>query len=213
SSPIYAFFQPMPTIEYHDQRCCHVFKCAAHGCNHRVRCYLDKKDVKSTGNMHKHIKSCWGQPALQAAMDCGNPTAARDGPIKSLLETGSIKTSFDHKGKGKVTYSHCQHTHTETRAEIVRWVSEGLHSFETAKDRGFSALMKTGRPEYYIPSPKTTYYSDLSPYNMREWTCIISCMIRASGPWTHGRNILNYDGWAGSQIIPDGGGWAHAGNM
>ncbi|KAG0692504.1 hypothetical protein DFH29DRAFT_788653, partial [Suillus ampliporus] len=132
SSPIYAFFQPIPTIEYHDQRRCHVFKCAAHGCNHRVRRYLDKKDAKSTGNMRKHVKSCWGQPALQAAMDCGNTTAAQDGPIKSLLETGSIKTSFDHKGKGKVTYSHHQHTRTETRV-----------------------LMKTGRPEYYIPSPKT----------------------------------------------------------
>ncbi|KAG1735876.1 uncharacterized protein EDB91DRAFT_1238132 [Suillus paluster] len=155
SSPIYAFFQPIPTIEYHDQRRCHVFKCAAHGCNHRVRRYLDKKDVKSTGNMRKHVKSCWGQPALQAAMDCGNTTAARDGPIKSLLETGSIKTSFDHKGKGKVTYSHHQHTHTETHAEIVQWVSESLRSFEIVKDRGFSTLMKTGRPEYYLPSPKT----------------------------------------------------------
>ena len=40
-------------------------------------------------------------------------------------------------------------------AEIVRWVSESLRSFEIMKDRGFSSLMKTGRPEYYIPSPKT----------------------------------------------------------
>ncbi|KAG1774209.1 hypothetical protein EV702DRAFT_1200457 [Suillus placidus] len=63
------------------------------------------------------------------------------------------------------------------------------------------------------PPALDTYYSDLSPYNTRERTCIISHMIRASGPWAHGRNILDYDGWAGSQIIPDGGGWAHAGNM
>ncbi|KAG1822338.1 hypothetical protein EV424DRAFT_1346554 [Suillus variegatus] len=58
-----------------------------------------------------------------------------------------------------------------------------------------------------------TYYSDLSPYNTRERTCIISCMIRASGPWAHDKNILDYDGWAGRQIIPDGGRWAHAGNI
>ncbi|KAG1725125.1 hypothetical protein EDB19DRAFT_1833926 [Suillus lakei] len=44
-------------------------------------------------------------------------------------------------------------------------------------------------------------------------TCIISHMIRASGPWAEGRNILDYDGWAGSDIIPDGGEWAHVGNM
>ncbi|KAG1792843.1 uncharacterized protein HD556DRAFT_1444237 [Suillus plorans] len=64
------------------------------------------------------------------------------------------------------------------------------------------------------PAPLTpTYYSDLSPYNTRERTCIISRMIRASGPWAHDKNILDYDGWAGRQIIPDGGGWAHAGNI
>lgn len=114
-SPIYAFFHPTPAIEYHDQRRCHVFKCAAHGCNHKVRRYLDKKDAKSTSNMRKHVKSCWGDAALQAAVDCGNTKAARDGPIKSLLETGSIKASFDRKGKGKITYSHRQHTRAESR--------------------------------------------------------------------------------------------------
>ncbi|KAG1876579.1 hypothetical protein DFJ58DRAFT_649726, partial [Suillus subalutaceus] len=143
-SPIYAFFHPTPAIEYHEQCHCHVFKCAAHGCNH-----------KSTSNMRKHVKSCWGDAALQAAVDCGNTKAARDGPIKSLLETGSIKTSFDRKGKGKITYSHRQYTRAESRAEIVRWVSESLQSFEIVKDRGFISLMKTGRPEYYIPAPKT----------------------------------------------------------
>ncbi|KAG2738500.1 hypothetical protein P692DRAFT_201873927 [Suillus brevipes Sb2] len=30
-SPIYAFFEPTPRIEYHDSRHCHVFKCAAPG--------------------------------------------------------------------------------------------------------------------------------------------------------------------------------------
>ncbi|KAG1720432.1 hypothetical protein EDB19DRAFT_1835985 [Suillus lakei] len=50
-------------------------------------------------------------------------------------------------------------------------------------------------------------------WNDCERTCIISHMIRASGPWAEGRNILDYDGWAGSDIIPDGGEWAHVGNM
>ncbi|KAG1849283.1 hypothetical protein DFJ58DRAFT_729571 [Suillus subalutaceus] len=57
------------------------------------------------------------------------------------------------------------------------------------------------------------YYSDLSPYYMSEPTYIISRIRRASGPWADGRNILNYDGWAGRNIIPNGGGWAHIGNM
>jgi hypothetical protein len=41
------------------------------------------------------------------------------------------------------------------RAEVVRWVSESLRPFDVVKDRGFLSLMKTGRPEYYLPSPST----------------------------------------------------------
>lgn len=41
------------------------------------------------------------------------------------------------------------------RSEIVRWVSESLRPFDIVKDRGFQSLMKTGRPEYYLPSPST----------------------------------------------------------
>jgi hypothetical protein len=41
------------------------------------------------------------------------------------------------------------------RAEIVRWVSESLRPFKIVSDRGFKCLMKTGRPDYYLPSPST----------------------------------------------------------
>jgi hypothetical protein len=37
----------------------------------------------------------------------------------------------------------------------VRWVSESLRPFSIVKDRGFLCLMKTGRPEYYLPLPST----------------------------------------------------------
>ena len=37
------------------------------------------------------------------------------------------------------------------RAEIVRWVAESLRPYEIVSNRGFQCLMKTGRPEYYIP--------------------------------------------------------------
>lgn len=37
----------------------------------------------------------------------------------------------------------------------MRWVSESKRPFIIVKDRGFQNLMKTGRPEYYIPSPDT----------------------------------------------------------
>jgi hypothetical protein len=41
------------------------------------------------------------------------------------------------------------------RVEIVHWVSEDLRPFKIISDHGFQSLMKTGRPEYYIPSPST----------------------------------------------------------
>ena len=37
------------------------------------------------------------------------------------------------------------------RAEIIRWIAESLRPFSIVKDCGFKMLMKTGRPEYYIP--------------------------------------------------------------
>ncbi|KAG1899330.1 uncharacterized protein F5891DRAFT_981109 [Suillus fuscotomentosus] len=124
TSPIYAFFKPTLEIEYQDNRHCHVFKCTALGCK------------------QKHVKSCWGEAALQTAMEYRDTAAAQDGVVKNLLETGSIKTSFERKGK-------------EPRVEIVCWVSESLRPFETVNDQGFQKLMKTGRLEYHIPSPST----------------------------------------------------------
>jgi len=40
-------------------------------------------------------------------------------------------------------------------AEIVCWVSECMWPFSIVEDRGFHSLMKTGRPEYYLPSALT----------------------------------------------------------
>lgn len=39
--------------------------------------------------------------------------------------------------------------------EIVRWVSEALRPFSVVSDDPFISLMKTGRPNYYIPSQFT----------------------------------------------------------
>ncbi|KAG1722400.1 uncharacterized protein EDB91DRAFT_1240224 [Suillus paluster] len=79
--------------------------CQAKRCKNKVRRYLDKGDARSTGNMRKHVRSCWGDEVLKAA--------------------DQAKDANERKGKGKVTYSHHQHTRAETR------------------------------PEYHIPSPST----------------------------------------------------------
>ncbi|OJA08026.1 hypothetical protein AZE42_10848 [Rhizopogon vesiculosus] len=154
-SPIYAFFNPTPVVETIDGCCAHSFKCTAKGCKVRIRRFLDKKDARSTGNMRKHVKICWGEEVLQAADEAKNAEEVRMKIVPSVLRNGSIMASFERKGKGQVTYSHWQHTHTETKAELVHWILESLWPFDIVKDRGFQLLMKTGRPEYYIPSPRT----------------------------------------------------------
>ncbi|KAG2355080.1 hypothetical protein BDR07DRAFT_1304207, partial [Suillus spraguei] len=102
----------------------HVFKCTAKGCKQRIRRFLDTGDAKSTGNLCKHVKNCWGEHALEAAGETKNADKARTIIVQSILKTGTIKSSFERKGKGKVTYSHRQYTKAETRLKIVRWVSE-----------------------------------------------------------------------------------------
>src|ERR1700709_1428235 len=115
TSPVYAFFEPTPSIEYVNGRRSHVFKCMGKGCKQRVRRYLNKGDAKSTSNMAKHAKSCWGPEAYEAAQDAKSAGAAREGVIEGLLGSGTITSSFERKSKGKVTYSHKQHTKTETK--------------------------------------------------------------------------------------------------
>ncbi|KAI6100037.1 hypothetical protein EDD16DRAFT_1492225 [Pisolithus croceorrhizus] len=81
NSPIYAFLAPEPTIEYIAGHCSQVFWCTAQGCKKGVRRYLDKSDAQSTGNMHKHVKACWGEDVLQKA----SKQALQSPPLKDLL--------------------------------------------------------------------------------------------------------------------------------
>jgi hypothetical protein len=113
TSPIYAFFHPVPIIGNHAGRSYHEFRCFAKSCNKTVRRYLDKKDAASTSNMHKHAKVCWGIETVKAAMETPNVKDARE--VLSNHKDGSIAAAFQVKGKGKVTYSHRQHTPKETR--------------------------------------------------------------------------------------------------
>lgn len=120
-----------------------------------VRRFLDTGDAKSTSNMRKHAKKCWTAEVVASADKADNANDVRRTTVKGLLDPQSITAAFERKGKGKVTYSHRQHTKTELRAEIVRWVAESKRPFNIVDDRGFQKLMKTGRPEYHIPSPVT----------------------------------------------------------
>ena len=86
-----------------------------------VRRYLDTSDAKSTSNLHKHARVCWGVEAVAAADETRNMGAALD--LIKTHKDWSIVAAFERKGKGKVAYSHRQHTTTQSRCVDLscRW--------------------------------------------------------------------------------------------
>jgi hypothetical protein len=176
-APVYAFFKPYPTIEYFDGRKAHVFECAVGRCRCKskfVRRFLYTGDTSSTSNLRRHAKLCWGDEVVAAADTTGNLAVARSAMSKQKGANGLITAAFDKEKKGgKPTYSYRQHTKVEARyvrtvrppwmvhemiwfrAEFVRWVSVNKRPFQIVNDEPFRSLMKTGRPECYIPSAET----------------------------------------------------------
>ncbi|KIK20440.1 hypothetical protein PISMIDRAFT_105865, partial [Pisolithus microcarpus 441] len=118
TSPIYAFFKPLPDIKYEKEWWYHAFICTQPGCKHQVYHYLDKTDATSTGNLHKHISHCWGDDVLKRAMQMSSAVAVWEDIVKSLTESGTLESAFMKKGKGKQTYLTLGHSKTETRCMI-----------------------------------------------------------------------------------------------
>lgn len=117
-SPIYVFFKPTPSIEYINGRRVHVFECTAPNCKgkangRKVRRYLDTSDAKSTSNLRKHAKICWGEEPVAAADATKDVHAAREALGK--YKDSSITAAFQRVAKSKVTYSYRQHTTSEAR--------------------------------------------------------------------------------------------------
>ena len=103
-SPIYAFFQPTPRIIEINGRRAHEFKCSGRGCKSTVRRFLDKKDAYSTGNMRKHVKTCWGADVLAAADSAKDLEEVRTQIVKDVQQNGSITAAFERKNIN--TFSH-----------------------------------------------------------------------------------------------------------
>jgi hypothetical protein len=96
-----------------------VFMCAAGRCRGKngrdVRRFLDTTDARSTSGLRRHAKNCWGSEAVEAADATKDLESARLVLSKTKLRDGSITAQFERIGKGKVTFSHRQHTTTEAR--------------------------------------------------------------------------------------------------
>ncbi|TRM62977.1 hypothetical protein BD626DRAFT_403599, partial [Schizophyllum amplum] len=157
---IYTFYHPDPEIEYVAgkggvPRRVHTFRCFNKGCKQTVRRYLDTGDRVSTGNMTRHAQRCWGEDAVKVAASYGTVERALEKVAKPMKISGKLTTAFAQQGKGKITYSTRQHTRTETKAEIAKWMAQSFRPFALVEDDGFKTLMRTGRPDYYIPSQST----------------------------------------------------------
>jgi hypothetical protein len=88
-----------------------------------VRRYLDTSDRKSTGNLRKHAKLCWGEQEAEAADQTKDAVAARGVIDISKLKDGSLTAAFGRIGKEKVTYSHRQRNSTETQCVVPSYPS------------------------------------------------------------------------------------------
>ena len=87
------------------------------GNGHMVRCYLDTGDAKSTGNLCKHAKVCWGEETVAAADQTRHVEAAHEALKKR--KDGSITEAFERVARGKVSYSHRQHMMTEAQCAFL----------------------------------------------------------------------------------------------
>ncbi|PPR01789.1 hypothetical protein CVT24_001704 [Panaeolus cyanescens] len=152
NSPIYAFYHPTPAIGHENGHRYHEFKCYAKSCKKKIRRFLNKGDAGSTSNLRKHAKRCWGEDAIENAKSAKGLKEARE--IIDKTPNGSLAAAFAAQNT-ELSYSHRQHTTSETRAKIVQWVCKSLRPFNIVNNRGFKKLMKTGRPTYQIPSAST----------------------------------------------------------
>jgi hypothetical protein len=107
--------------------------------------------------MRKHVTvcPCWGKVVLAAADDALNADEVRTKIVEGILKNGTITEAFERKGKGKRTYPNRPLTRAEIKAEIVKWVCVSIQPFDVVSDESFHYLMKSGRPDMYVPSPST----------------------------------------------------------
>jgi hypothetical protein len=96
-SPVYAFFHPKPQIDNDEvnEHHSHIFKCRGKSCKVSIRCFLDTMDARSTSNMCRHVRGCWGSEALDAADSTANADQVRTFIVDGLLKNGTITQSFE----------------------------------------------------------------------------------------------------------------------
>ena len=107
---MYVFFKQRRLVEYINNHRVHVFECGATCCMGKgngwmVHRYLNTGDAKSTSNLCKHAKICWGEEAVAAADNMRGVQAVQEALEKLKLVDGSITAAFEQVAKNNVMIS------------------------------------------------------------------------------------------------------------
>ena len=126
-SPIYGFYEPIPEIEEVGGRRCHVFICAAAGCRHRVRRYLDTHDKRSTSNLRTHSKKCWGD-VFKEIYEIKNLKRVRAAvsKLKNSPNGNVAAKTFEH-GEERFSQLHASPSQSTTSTENARKLEPGRY--------------------------------------------------------------------------------------
>ncbi|KAJ3966202.1 hypothetical protein EV361DRAFT_777876, partial [Lentinula raphanica] len=154
-SPVYAFFDAEPQIEYgkSDTPDYLVYRCTK--CGEKLRQGLKTGDRGSTGNMRDHVKKCWGEEALAAIKE-----TTLDQARKAVRDLSKGKQSTLTARKfGALMF--CPNPAHSARFDILhsvvtaRWAAESARPFCIVSDHCYKWLQKEGRPNQYVPSKET----------------------------------------------------------
>jgi hypothetical protein len=91
--------------------------CQGRGSGRFVRRFLDTKDSRSTSNLRRHAKICFGAEAVAAADSAASIADAREVLDKMKVKDQSITTLLERIGVGKKSYNQRNHSKAE-----IRWV-------------------------------------------------------------------------------------------
>lgn len=115
-----------------------MFPCMRLGCEYKATRTLYTTDESSTGNMHKHVATCYG---VDAFMDAKS--------------TGKTADEVRVTGRGNHATPCASQPKRPPSARFVRWCAENGRPWIISEDESFLHLMKDGRPDMYVPSAST----------------------------------------------------------
>ena len=84
---------------------------------------LSTPRTPSTGNMRRHVKTCWGEDALNTADKAKDINEAWTKVVQDILRDSSITTPFKQKDKQSVTYSSRPYMQSKIRWDVDNNVS------------------------------------------------------------------------------------------